>query len=104
MRLKALRLAIGPACEIDHDAQPSVDVSGLDGLHDVEAATVEEVGVIAEQAFELRHHRMFRWNGFGIECGRVQGVQSPFDLRGIHLHRTLLWAGGYVQARRWSCC
>jgi hypothetical protein len=75
-----------------------------DGLHDVEAATVEEEGVVAEQAFELRHHRMFRRNGLGIECSSIQGVQGPLDLRGIHLHRTLLWVGGSVHARRWSCC
>ena len=53
MRLKAFRTRVGPAREIDHDAQVAV-VSGLDGLDDVEAAAVEEVRVIAEQTFELR--------------------------------------------------
>src|SRR5215213_876666 len=87
MRLKAFRARVGPAREIDHDAQVAV-VSGLDGLHDVEAAAVEEVRVIAEQTFELRYHRVFRRNGLGIQFRSVQRVQGLLDLCGIHLHRT----------------
>src|SRR5690349_14385815 len=36
MRLEALRFRIGPAREVDDDAQVAIDVSGLDGLDDVE--------------------------------------------------------------------
>src|SRR4029077_12643485 len=97
MRLKAFRARIGPARKIDHDAQSAV-VAGLDGLHDVEAAAVEEVGVIAEQTFELRYHRVSRWNGLGVQFRGVQRVQGLLDLCGIHLHRTHSSVGGYGQA------
>ncbi len=50
--------------------------------------TIEKVGMLAKQPFELRHHRMSRGNGLRIEL-----IQGPLNLCVIHLHRTLLSLG-----------
>src|SRR5260370_4954030 len=86
--LKARLGRIGPTGEIHHDAPPTVVLLRLDGFHDVEALAVEEEGMTTEQLFELRHRRMPRRNGLGIEL-----IQSLLDLCGIHFHRTtpLVW-------------
>src|SRR5260370_36859914 len=86
VRLQARRIFVGPAREIHHDGESLVALFfRLEGLDDVEAIAVEKVGVVAKQPFELRHHRMSRRNGLGIEL-----IEGPLDLCGIHLHRTLL--------------
>src|SRR5882724_9335484 len=93
--LKARRFVIGPIGQIHHYAPPSVVRFYLDGLHNVEAIAVKKIGVVAEQPFELRHRRMFLWNGFGIQL--IPGLP---DLCGIHLHRTLLSIEVSVRASR----
>src|SRR5262245_55980180 len=94
VRLEADAAGISPVGEIDHHAQVPVALFGLDRLHDVEAVTVEKVGMVPEQALQLRHRRMFCRYRLGVEL-----VERLLDLSGVHLHRTLLPIGGLVMHR-----
>src|SRR5579883_2604331 len=88
MRLQALPGGVGPACDVQDDAGGTVALLLLRRFHDVEAVAVEEEGVVAEDAFQLRNGRMVGGNRLGRKLG-----EGLLNLRGVEPHRTLLVEG-----------